>query len=252
MSTTVIMVAALALQIPQPHDNSLDGRMVLTLSAEKAVVTLAEPLAMRLSARNDSEDPVVGTFMLEPHVGKARIWYRHKGSEWIELAHLDAELDFHLNMARVEPGQDVSATFVVARDPLSEAPLLNESGAYEFRAEYSDTVDDEGRGHLISNTIEVLVTAPPSGQETALAAYRSGLPRVVEFDPLRYNLDASQIEHAATFVAKYPGTPYWEWVRGGLVRAIYERVGRNIATDAEKVLLKRLQGVTATPTSVLR
>ncbi len=240
--TTAVIVTVASQAIPpfDSHQEPLSDKVTLALTTDRSVYYAGEALHLRLTLHNFSERPVVGAFTLEPTVGKTSISYRLGGASFKPLSHLYAGRNSGHHWARLEPDAKLTHEFVVAADPTTQLPLLNETGEYDFLVKYSDLPGPSGL--LVSNVLHVSVVDVPADQREALAAYRQGLAFFAEFDPRRrHTVTPAQIQAGADFLQKFRGSLYWRDVLDGVWKAVAERSLSKVASESEEALLKKIR-----------
>lgn len=238
-----LAVAGLLCQAIPPYDTHpepLRDKVTLTLESEKSDYVVGEAVHLRLTVANTGDSVIVGSFALEPAVGRTLVHHRRPGAPFRSLRHLWVGRDTSDHWARLDPGATVSDEFVVAFDPDTSRPLLEETGEHEFWVRYSDLPGPTGL--VESNVLRISVGDAPASQREALSAYRQGLAFFAEFRASQHNATPAQIQSAGEFLAKYPGSVYWKGVRDGLYDAIGERVAANVASATERELFRRLKG----------
>jgi len=219
----------------------------LSLSAERSVYLLGEPVRLALTIRNNGQQGVWGFFALALGDEAADIQYRGPDGRFVPLAPAGKPsrcgvFDGERFPLTLEPREERTIDAVLGLHPATGGFLLDRLGEYELKLVARPRPWSEPRIVLETNVVHVKVDAPPDGEQAAFADYRRDKLVVLAQAPLVYlRRDAADLRAAVDFVARHRHGVYAQHVRAGLLQLLRARMGRPESTDAERKLYEELR-----------
>jgi hypothetical protein len=262
--TLLMAVLTLLLQAEDPfpaarqairamYSQPLAERVTLHLSSNKTHYIVGEPIHLKMTLRNTQREAVTGFFVAAPVSPKSEIRYRRRGSEFAVLPYPPyprreavygeatvtrcPAIDVFNTLG---PGERMTGESILAFDPVRRSFVLDQPGDYEFQVIYRD-LHSEPNAVLESNTLQVVVEPPSSGEELELQAYTQDLALLTQYDPYWSYLQSETLQEAMAFLERFPASVYRQGVEDGLLNALNSRIVGGEATEEERELYDRLK-----------
>lgn len=146
-----------------PGTASGDGKMGLRIQALPAAYPLGYPVAVRVLARNDRDEPLPLEGRLDPAYGMVSIEYRDAGAPvWQALRPLAFFEAIGNEEAMLAPGAQTEQTVPVYYD--QQGWVFREPGEYQVRAR----LQTEAAGEAMSEPVTVRIEAPRTDKDRAV------------------------------------------------------------------------------------
>jgi hypothetical protein len=220
------------------HTAPLSQYVKLSLATDRDAYYRGELLRLTITAENVSQIPVTAYLTLDPRFGKAKVFYRRVGAQFVELKSLrQGGLRYAEPRCTLGPSErrsietDVSVTSL---PPEGRQLVLDSVGRYEFKVVYLDTPDDPANGALESPIIPVNVVDAPANERAAQAAYTPALAYAAQFKAHWSFLTPAETQAAADFIQRFSQSRYAPPVKQGLRLSLdyRQRIGRATVEEA--------------------
>jgi hypothetical protein len=216
----------------------------LSLSAEKSVYYVYEPLKLTFTVTNQGNEVITGDFLFGLENGMVSILYKKPDGvihEYNSLRIAQGKSFSVVNLDRIQLklGQQLSHEEVIVFDTKTDDFVLSDPGEYELRATVQYVLNDPSK-KIESNPLRITVLNPLKEEMSVLSAWANKkLALAVQGDaPYLKTPDEylQAIQQLKGFVQSYPSRVYAQYGKERLIKYLQDLKKRGKLTKEDKAV----------------